>query len=207
MAEICGYGSSSVSAPTFANLGVNGFGTFGSRVVGSSEWDFVPCWTTSIGQVVDTRVLGKLDKWNGSGEAWPNWRFVMKAYDWAVNRQLSQNVTSAEFSMNLVSNVQLRAVQLCFVLVMLCTGRDVDRIANSPRGWSTKAWRLLFQAFSPKNDARLVVLMVVVLAVPLATNDVMAEVGDAMYVNASVKRSLNDASKCSGRSKDSEFVC
>ena len=30
-------------------------------------------WTTSIGQVVDTRVLGKVHKWYGSEEAWPNW--------------------------------------------------------------------------------------------------------------------------------------
>ena len=29
-------------------------------------------WTTSIGQVVDTRVLGKLDKWYVSEEACPN---------------------------------------------------------------------------------------------------------------------------------------
>ena len=34
------------------------------------------CWTTvttTIGQVVDTRVLGKVDKWNSSGKAWPKW--------------------------------------------------------------------------------------------------------------------------------------
>ena len=42
------------------------------------------CWTkwmTSIGQVVGTRVLGKLDKWTSSRVAWANWSFVMKAYD------------------------------------------------------------------------------------------------------------------------------
>ena len=131
----------------------------------------------------------------------------MEAYDWAVNQQLSQNVTSAEVSTNVVSNVQFRDVQLCFVLIMLCTGRDQDRIADSSRAWSAKAWRLLFQAYSTTNDARLVVLMMVVLVVSSDSNDVVAEVGDAMDVTAIVKRSPNDASKCSGRSKDSEFVC
>ena len=50
------------------------------------------CWTTvttTIGQVVDTRVLGKVHKWNSSGKAWPKWSFVMKACDVAVDQQLS----------------------------------------------------------------------------------------------------------------------
>ena len=33
--------------------------------------------TTSIGQVVNTRVLWKLDTWTGSRVAWPKWSFVM----------------------------------------------------------------------------------------------------------------------------------
>ena len=59
-----------------------------------------------------------------------------------------------------------------FVLIMLCTGRALDRIANAPHGWGMEAWRILFQAFSPKKNARLVVMMLEVLAFPLDTNDV-----------------------------------
>ena len=33
---------------------------------------------TAAGQVVGTRVLGRLDKWDGSEKALPNWSFVMK---------------------------------------------------------------------------------------------------------------------------------
>ena len=123
----------------------------------------VLCWTewmTSIVQVVDFCVLGKLDNWYGSVRAWFNWSFVMKAYDWAVNQQLSEDV---RISTDVVSNGQLGGLQLCFVLIVLCTGGDLDRTAHAPRGRSTKAWRLLFQAYSPKNEARLVVLMMVVL--------------------------------------------
>ena len=39
------------------------------------------CWmtvTTTIGPIVDTRVLGEADKGTGSGNAWPKWSFVMK---------------------------------------------------------------------------------------------------------------------------------
>ena len=56
---------------------------------------------------------------------------------------------------------------------MLCTGRAEDRVASAPHGWAWKPWRLLFQAFSPKNNARLAVMMLEVLAFPLDTNDVV----------------------------------
>ena len=65
---------------------------------------------SSIGQVVDTRVLGKLDTWSGSGKAWPNWSFVTKAHGGAVDQQLARDITSAEISTDVVSNVQLGGV-------------------------------------------------------------------------------------------------
>ena len=64
VAETCGYGSSD---PTPANPGVNGCGAAGSRV--EVQNGIALCWSrqmTSIGQVVDTRVLGELDKRSGS---------------------------------------------------------------------------------------------------------------------------------------------
>ena len=42
---------------------------------------------------------------------------------------------------------------------------DLDRVATALRGRSTKPRRLLFQVYSSKIDARLVVLMMVVLSV------------------------------------------
>ena len=47
----------------------------------------------------------------------------------------------------------------------------LDRIATVPHGWGMEAGRMLFQAYSPKNNARLVVVMLEVLACPLNTND------------------------------------
>ena len=99
-------------------------------------------------------------------------------------------------STDVVRNRQFGGVQLYFVLIVLCTGRDWDRIADALRRWSAKAWRFLFQAYSPKNDASLVVLMMW-----------WQKPGDAMDANMIVKRPPKGASESSGRSKDAEFVC
>ena len=47
-------------------------------------------WTTSIGLVVCTHVLGKVHKLFGREKAWLNWS-LMKAFDGAVDHQLSEN--------------------------------------------------------------------------------------------------------------------
>ena len=125
---------------------------------------------TAAGQVVDTRVLGRPDKWDGSEKAWPNWSFVMKTYAGAIDEDLSADMTAAECSTDAMSNDTMtgerkaRSVHLYFVLIMLCTGRALDRIANAPHGWCMEAWRMLFEAYSPKNNVRLVVMMLEVLA-------------------------------------------
>ena len=88
--------------------------------------------TASVDQVLDTRVLGRPDKWDGSEKAWPNWRFVMKAHAGAIDQHLSTGMTSAEISTDALSNEsmtprkQSRSVQLYLVLIMLCTGQSLE---------------------------------------------------------------------------------
>ena len=86
------------SAPTLATLGAGNDGTsecaerLRTLVGRSSEQDCTarPCaparWKTATlaGQVVDTRVVERPDKCDGSEKAWPNWSFVMKAYAGAI---------------------------------------------------------------------------------------------------------------------------
>ena len=99
----------------------------------------------------------------------------MAAYAEAIDQELSTDITGAEISTDALSNEsmtprkQSKSVQLYFVLIMLCTGRAQDRIASAPRGWSMEAWRMLFQAYPLKNNARLVVMMLEVLV----TNDMV----------------------------------
>ena len=71
---------------------------------------------------------------------------------------------------------------------MLCTGRALDRIASAPHGWC-RAWRLLFQACSLENNARLVVMMLEVLAFPLDTNDVVNSL-EIRYANIDITEFL-----------------
>ena len=55
---------------------------------------------TAAGQVVDTGVLGRPDKLDGSEKAWPNWSFVMKALAGAIDQALSADMTTAKCSMD-----------------------------------------------------------------------------------------------------------
>ena len=54
--------------------------------------------------MVDTRVLGRPDKADGSEKARPNWSFVMKAYAGAIDQALSARMTTAECSTDAMSN-------------------------------------------------------------------------------------------------------
>ena len=86
----------------------------------------------------------------------------MKAHAGAIDQALWADMTTAELQYGCHEQrykKNARSVQLYFVLIMLCTGRALDRIANAPPGWGMEAWRMLFQAYSPKNHARLVEMM------------------------------------------------
>ena len=123
-------GKGNASAPTLANPG-NSFGTAGSGVVESSE-RIALCWTTvtTIGQMADTRVPGKVDKWNSSGKAWPKWSFVMKAYDVAVDQHLS----GAKISTDVVSNVQFGGVH-----PVTKQGGEQDALNQATRAWNLES--------------------------------------------------------------------
>ena len=103
---------------------------------------------------------------------------MAKAHAGAVDQQLLDDMTRAEVSTTVLDNgsispeSQARSVQLYFITIMLCTGGALDRIANAPHGWCMEGWRLLFQAYSPKNNARLVVMMLEVLSFPLGDQGV-----------------------------------
>ena len=102
---------------------------------------------------------------------------MKKTHAGAFDQELSTDMTNAESSADVFSNEVMagqrtaRSVHLHFVLIMLCTGRALDRIASAPLDQGMQAWRLIFQACSPKNNASLVVMMVEVLAFPFDIND------------------------------------
>ena len=81
------------------------------------------CWTTvttTIDQVLDTRVLGKVDKWNSSGKAWSKWSLV-RAYDVAVHQQLSGAEISTDVCSCMSSWSCCAQEELGIVLWVQCT--------------------------------------------------------------------------------------
>ena len=62
-----------------------------------------------------------------------------------LDQELSTDMTNAESSTDVLSNETMagqkkaRSVQLYFILIMVCTGRTLDRIANAPHGWGMEA--------------------------------------------------------------------
>ena len=144
------------------------------------------CWTkwmASIGQVVDTRVLGKVQKRKCSEEASPNWSLT-KAYDGSVD----QNGCGAQ-----------RAVRRCAVVFRL------DRVVHGKRLGSHRRCSTRLECESvatslsgvfPEERCKVG-----------GADDVVAEAGDSMDANMIVKRPPKVASESSGRSKDAEFVC
>ena len=89
--------------------------------------------TRVTGNVVDTRVFGKQDKWYVSEKAWPKWSFVAKAYAGAIDQLLSDDMTVLDND-SVSPESQARSVQLYFILIMLCIGRALDSIANVTLG-------------------------------------------------------------------------
>ena len=77
---------------------------------------------TAAGQVVDIRVPGRPDKWDGSEKACPKWSFVVTAFAGASGQALSADMTTAECSTDVMSNDTMtgekkaRSVQLYFDL-------------------------------------------------------------------------------------------
>ena len=89
------------------------------------------------GQVIDTLVLGKPDKWDGSEKAWPNWSFVAKAYTGVIDQQLSDDMSQAEICTTVLNNdrmspgSQARSVQLLHTL----SGFITRRLNLAARSW------------------------------------------------------------------------
>ena len=135
--------------------------------------------TRATGQVVDTRVLGKPDKCDGSEKAWPNWSSVAKAYAGAIDQQLSDDMTKAEISTTVLNNdstsQEAQAPECAAALhpdhALYWTSIGSHR--RCPTRLKNGSVASARPSVLPKNNARLVVMMLEVLAFPLDTNDVV----------------------------------
>ena len=103
----------------------------------------------------------------------------MKAHAGAINQELSTDMTNAERSTDVLSkrsNDRSEEGQEFAVVLRLdhaMHGKSSASHRKCTARLGMEAWRLLFQAYSRKINARLVVMMLEVLASPLDTNDVV----------------------------------
>ena len=199
VAETYGYGSSD---PTLANPGAKAVEQLDRALLKVQSGNAL-CWTrllTSSVQVVDARVLGKLDKRNGSRKAWPNCSFVMKAHNGTVNKQLS------EISTDVVSNVQLEGVQLYFSDHVVQGKSDGSHRKCSTRLQYEGVATSLSGVF-PEEGCKVGSDEDGGAGSFVGHERCGGEAGDTMDANAILKSSSESASKGSGRSEDSGFVC
>ena len=105
----------------------------------------------SGGGVVDTKMLGKSDKFNGTDATWKDWKFVARAYFSAVSGDLTKLMDEAE-SGNEVTILHLAdpvlesaAKQLYYCLVLMTTGPALDRVQAAGDGEGALARQMLCQ--------------------------------------------------------------
>ena len=171
------------------------------------------CWTTvttTIGQMVDTRVLGKVEQQRESMAQVElrdaSVRCGCRPAAVRCRDQYGRGEQCAAWKRAVVSRP-----------VMLCTGRALDYAVSAMYSWSMEAWRMFYHAYPLRNDARLV-LMLEVLAILLDPKDVEVNLDagciemtsvelNALDVDVTSSRLSKSASESSGRSRDSEFVC
>ena len=96
--------------------------------------------TASALGMVDTRLLGKPEKWNGTDAAWKDWRFVVRAYLQAAMPTIGDLLDRAEGDTTQVEcehlSVEEKASsqQLYYVLVLLTSDRALDKVQAAGEG-------------------------------------------------------------------------
>ena len=89
---------------------------------------------------IDTRLLGKPDKFDGQDSCWRDWKFITKAYIQAALPEIRALLVRAEETSDDVRNVVLNApeqalsVQLYYMLALLTKNRALDKVQAAGEG-------------------------------------------------------------------------
>jgi hypothetical protein len=118
---------------------------------------------------VDTKLLGKPDKFDGKDTSWKDWRFVTRAYFLAAMPGIDLLLDLAEGTDQEIENVFLDqrtasiSKQLYYVLVMLTKDRALDKVQSVGTGEGAKAWREMHLQWEPRTKTRLTGMLVQIL--------------------------------------------
>ena len=108
--------------------------------------------------IVDTRMLGKPDHFNG--QHWRDWSTVFKAYTAATDPRLGVAMIAAEDRDSSVLNATLSteqaalSTQLYYMLIMLCKEGALIRVVNAGPNEGLEAWRLTVRHHEPVSQTR-----------------------------------------------------
>ena len=137
-------------------------GPVGPPGLGSSQWPAQAPAAEAQRGLVDTRQLGKPDKFSGEPAAFEDWSFVLEAYMCCVNRGFQTLFERIRYSDVPVLQASLSpaeaelSTQLFYTLVMLLQGRALDIAQNTDLGNGLEVYRKLVSEYRPRLASRFV---------------------------------------------------
>ena len=90
--------------------------------------------------VVDTRVIGKPDQFDGDPMKYADWSFKLRSYLGAVDQQYQQELTTTStprLNATLGSEESALSTQMYYILVMTTAGAALDKCYNAEPGGSS----------------------------------------------------------------------
>ena len=131
--------------------------------------------------LVDTRQLGRPEKFNGEPATFEDWSFVFEAYMSCVDRkyvELFEKVRFSDvpwFNRTMSSTEHELSVQLYYTLAMLLQGRALDICQTSGLGEGFETYRKLVAEYKPRMASRFVGTLTHLLSTKFTT-DVEADI-------------------------------
>ena len=109
--------------------------------------------------VVDTKLIGRPPKYDGSDSGWQDWKFVFLAYCQLLSPVMARSMVSAagfqnEVPMASVEEEREAQEQLYWLLAMLVTGCALAEVRMTNPGNGFEAWRRLCMRYEPKTRNR-----------------------------------------------------
>ena len=125
--------------------------------------------SSSMMGCIDTRLLGKPDKFDGQDSCWRDWKFITKAYTQVALPKICALLVKAEETSDDVRNVVLLApeqapsVQLYYMLALLTKNQALDKVQAAGEGEGLGGWRGLQEQWEPKSRSRFTSMLLGIL--------------------------------------------
>ena len=119
--------------------------------------------------VVDKRVIGKPDEFDGDPVKYADWSFKLRPYFGAVDQRYQQELTTTEtpstprLNATLGSEESTLSTQMYYILVVTTAEAALDKCHNAGVNEGFEAWEQFVMEWQPKLQTRYVGLLMNVL--------------------------------------------